>query len=63
MSGLVWAIAAGGLALAGGSFLLARAIVKSKHAAVIEEARQRMDAVGDDKPARHTVERLRDNRF
>ena len=63
MSGLAWAIAAGGLALAGGSMLLARALVKGKARKAVEEARQRMDAVGGDKPPHHTVERLRDNRF
>ena len=63
MSGLAWAIAAGGLALAGGSMLLARALVKGKARKAVEEARQRMDAVGDNKPAHHTADRLRRDHF
>ena len=64
MSGLAWSIVAGGVALlAGGSMLLARALVKGKARKAVEEARQRMDAVGDNKPAHHTAERLRRDHF
>ena len=63
MSGLVWSIVAGGVALSVGTFFMARALVKGKARKAVEEARQRMDAVGDNKPAHHTAERLRRDHF
>lgn len=63
MSGLVWAIVAGGVALSIGAFFMARALVKGKARKAVEEARQRMDAVSGDKPPHHTAKRLRHGRF
>tara|TARA_R110002012_G_scaffold54_2_gene153 strand:+ start:3721 stop:3909 length:189 start_codon:yes stop_codon:yes gene_type:complete len=62
VSGLVWAIVAGGVALSIGTFFMARALVKGKSRKAVEEARQRMDSVRDHVP-HHTAERLRNNRF
>ena len=62
MSGLVWAIVAGGVALSIGTFFMARALVQGKSRKAVEEARQRMDSVGDN-PPHHTAERLRHGRF
>lgn len=58
-----WIVVAGCSAVAAAAaFFLARALSKAKQAAVVEEARQRMDAVGD-KPPHYTAERLRNSRF
>lgn len=63
MSGLAWAIVAGGVALSVGTFFMARALVRGKARKAVEEARQRMDAVGGDRPAHYTADRLRHGRF
>lgn len=59
-----WIVVAGCSAVAAAAaFFLARALSKAKQAAVVEEARQRMDAVSDDKPPHYTAERLRNSRY
>ena len=59
----VWAIVAGGAALAVtaiAAFFVARALAKAKQRKAVEEARQRMDRVRDHVP-HHTAKRLRDS--
>ena len=59
-----WIVIAGCAALAAAAaFFLARALSKAKQAAVVEDARQRMDAVSDDRPPHYTAERLRNSRW
>lgn len=45
------------------AFWVAGKIAQAKQRKAVEEARQRMDAVRDDKPPRYTAERLRNSNW
>ena len=62
MSGLVWAIVAGAIAIAVGAYFMARSYIKAKQFRAALNAKKRMS---DQRRSTrtHTVERLRDGRW
>ena len=60
MSGLVWAIVAGAIAIAIGAYFMARSYIKAKQFRAALDAKKRMSDMRRSTRT-HTIERLRDH--